>query len=124
MNKNYDEKISYTRKMETKKKISTQITIEENDDYIEIVKNELIRLLGREAGVRRLWCNIKPSVSLNNDNVSILLHLTPPNEFRRIEVLEFECNNQNILNNIYELCSKTIELWYEDKLDNKEKRHN
>ena len=40
MNKNYDEKISYTRKMETKKKISTQITIEENDDYIEIVKNE------------------------------------------------------------------------------------
>lgn len=123
MNKKYEEKVSYTTRMETKKRMNTEITIEDGDDYIEIVTDELIRLLGTEAGVKRLWCNTKPNVYLNENNVSIYLNLTPPREFSRKEILEFISNDQNILNTIYELCNKTIDLWYEDKLD-KGKRHN
>ncbi len=123
MNKKYEENVSYTTRMETKKRINTEITIEEDDDYIEIVTDELIRLLDTEAGVKRLWCNTKPNVYLNENNVSIYLNLTPPHEFSRKEKLEFISNDQNILNTIYELCNKTIDLWYEDKLD-KGKRHN
>ncbi len=124
MDKKVDDKIRLLQKYEVKRKITTKINIDKNDDYIEIVKEELIKFLGVDSEVKRLWCSLKPLVAITrNNNVLLSLYLMPPHESSRKEVLEFVSDDQDIIYNIYKLCYKTVELWYENKSNKKGKRH-
>jgi hypothetical protein len=117
MKKTKDEVKSFTDTNQVIKKVTTVVTLQDGDNYIDIVKDELVRLLSPHAGVRRLWCFEKPTVSKEDNKVEIILRLKPPGELSRTEILDIVSNNQYNLDTIYELSYRTVDLWYDKSIN-------
>ena len=123
MQKNIDEKESYTQKMQKKVNRIITIKLEKDDDIQNTVSNELASFLGIEAGVKQFYHTSNPIVNVVNNNVSVSFVWTPPYESTTSERLVFVCENSDIANIVCELSNTIIgSLNNSSELENTSKR--